>query len=156
MEVRAWSRVFVRGTAVKLGMMMGSLLVLGLKPLLAPRSLSIVAFGIAIYWLMETRFFGRKFKWALKQVIVENKVDFDHIEAGCVTNPGVTSMEIQGVGEGPPDQVEAPEPGKIVPMPAEQALKLMDGEDRASRVMAARSFVLHADPRAVVPDPNAS
>jgi hypothetical protein len=151
MEVRAWSRVFVRGTAVKLGMMMGSLLVLGLKPLLAPRALSIVAFGIAIYWLMETHFFGRKFKWALKQVIVEGKVDFDRIEAGCVTNTGVTSMEIQGLDEARQDMVPAHEPEKIAALPAEQALKLVDGEDRASRVMAARSFALRADPRALAP-----
>ncbi|RJR50785.1 MAG: cyclic nucleotide-binding domain-containing protein [Desulfobacteraceae bacterium] len=151
MEARSWSRVFVRGTAVKFGMMLGAFLVLGLKPLMAPRYMALAALVIAIYWLLETRFFARKFKWALKQVIVEGQVDFDRIEADCVTGPAGTSVEIQAFHESRQDLVLEPETLKGVTMDPGEALKLLEGEDPASKIMAAQSLAESGDARAVVP-----
>ncbi|RJR53645.1 MAG: cyclic nucleotide-binding protein [Desulfobacteraceae bacterium] len=151
MEVRSWSRVFVRGTAVKFGMVLGAFLVLGLKPLMAPRYMALAALAIAIYWLLETRFFARKFKWALKQVIVEGQVDFDRIEAECVTGSGGTSLEVHGLQDSLNDLVEKPGSGEIKPLPPGDALKLLEGGDPASRVAAAHALGGSANASAVVP-----
>lgn len=148
-EVAAWSRVFVRGTVIKIAVVLGALLTLVLKPVVSQRELSAIAFCIAFYWLVETLVFRKRYTATLKQVLLEERVDFDKIEsnwagAGMLYPAAAPARGEQTDSEGK----ESPdvEPTRIAP---ETALKMLDDPDERMRARAAASFALSRDMRAV-------
>ena len=50
----AWSRTFIRGTVLKVGMLTGSLLMIFLKPVMTPRDFAYIGVVLAAYWVFET------------------------------------------------------------------------------------------------------
>ncbi len=146
-----WSRTFIRGHVVKIGMLSGSLLMIALKPVLDARYLAYLALGFAGYWVVETLIFRKHYKRILKQVIVEKQIDFDQIEAVRAFDSGGATMEMGPMSV--EDRVEeAPVPtGRHIPdIEPDTALKLMDDSDPVTRAEAAASFAKTRDMRAVV------
>lgn len=148
-EVGEWSRVFVRGTVVKFGIMIGSLLMLCLKPLMSSQALAPIAFFLSMYLFMETLAFGRQYKRALKQVITEERIDFDQLEAASSMNPGSTAMDVHSTKTTHWEEIPTAEPPNATAMPSDAALKLMGDDDEMTRATAAASFAVSRDPRAV-------
>lgn len=149
-ELQTWSRTFVRGTVLKVGMLAGSLIMIFLKPVLSPRYFSAVALVLALHWLYETLVFRKHYKKTLKQVIVEREIDFDQIESvrafdsgsGAVQY-GPVSVEVRS--DKPEDTVviEAPR------MAPDVALALLDDVNPLTRAEAASSCTASRDMRAV-------
>ena len=104
-ELMAWSRTFIRGTVVKVGMLAGSLLMIAVKPVVDAKDLSYIALVLAIYWILETLFFRKHYRRILKQVIVEKQIDFDQIESVRAFDSGGAAMEVGPVAV--EDRVEA-------------------------------------------------
>lgn len=149
-EIAAWARVFVRGTVIKLAMMMGSFIMIGLKEFgVEARYLAPIGCVLALYWLYETIVFGRRYKRGLKQVILEEQIDFDliHAAGGADQAEGhieVNTGEVEYRVEDVVDEIEdAPE------MDPKSALKLLHDGAAMSRAEAAASFGGSLDPRAV-------
>ena len=148
-DVAAWCRVFVRGTVVKTGLILGSLAMLILKPLMAPRYLAPIAACAGIYWVVEALLFCRRYKVGLKQVIMPGSVDFDKMDAALIAS-GESSGELESQDIGAawmerPDKVEP-----LHEMTPEIALKLLEDGDESTRAEAAASFAKFRDPRAVL------
>jgi hypothetical protein len=148
-EVAAWSRVFVRGTVVKIGVVLGSLLTLSLQSIAPQKLLSIIAFSIALYWLIETLLFRKRYKSNLKQVLLEERVDFDKMEASWA-GAGILYPTAVPAGdkEARPKAAE-PHANQLPEIDPETALRMLDDADELTRAKAAASFANNRDPRAL-------
>jgi HEAT repeat protein/ATP/ADP translocase len=148
-ELRNWSRVFIRSTVVRLGMMTGSLMMLALKPVMAPRYLAAIAVLLSIYWIIETIVFSRRYRRGLKQVIVENGIDVDRIEAACAMESCI------GPAQAETDLLEENKVNTVLVKnrppryPPDVAHKLLADENPATRAEAALSLAYSKDTRAV-------
>ncbi len=138
-QVAGWTRVFVRGTVVKAGMLLGAVMMMALKPVLSPQQLSPLAAAIAFYWIWETFAFKRHFRQSLKQVIAHDAVDFDRIDSLHLQNQGglVASMPLADddadtdAADGPPD------PSTLT---VEGGLAMLQDPDSLIRAQAAAFF----------------
>ncbi len=150
-EVANWARVFVRGTVVKAGMLLGSCAMLALKPVLSPRQLAPLAALLAFYWIYETLAFRRQFRLALKQVITHDAVDFDRIDSLRLQNQyGLDPAPAPD--EGGDDQArERARPRPEASLAADDALEMMRDPDPMVRVQAVASMAMRRDMRAVHP-----
>jgi len=145
-----WSRTFIRGSVIKIGMLTGSLLMIVLKPVIDAHTLAPIAIVFAIYWTVETLRFRKQYKRVLKQVIVEKEIDFDQIESVRAFDSGGGAMEIAPVSveeraedRGPQEELRAPA------LDPDVALKLLDDANPQTRADAASSFAATQDVRAV-------
>ncbi len=146
-----WSRTFIRGHVVKIGMLTGSLLMIVLKPVLDARYLAYLALGFAAYWVVETLVFRKHYKRILKQVIVEKQIDFDQIEAVRAFDSGGAAMEMGPMSvEDRVEEVPVPMGRHIPTIEPDTALTLLDDPDPLTRADAAVSFAETKDMRAVV------
>ncbi len=144
-----WSRTFIRGSVLKVGMLVGSLLMIVLKPFIDAQALAYIAVVLALYWVFETLLFRKEYKRILKQVIVEDKMDFDQIEAGMAFEGGVAPI---GLESPVTDMLQGDEEGKREQRPAlapDEALRLLDDPSPEVRVEAALAYVGNPDMRAV-------
>lgn len=150
-NIEAWSRYFVRGTVLKVGLLAGSLLIIGLKPILDdPRKLAYPAVVLALYWTVETLIFRKEYKRILKQVIVGRRPYFDPVYRPQHANfPGQAQQSDTTMIEG---AVRKDLPGESLYVPdldRESALRLLDAPDRSVRAQAAAFFGANSDARAV-------
>jgi HEAT repeat protein/ATP/ADP translocase len=150
-ELMAWSRTFIRGTVVKVGMLAGSLLMIAVKPVMDAKDLSYIALALAIYWILETLFFRKHYRRILKQVIVEKQIDFDQIESVRAFDSGGAAMEVGPVAVEDRVEVETalPEVRKLSEEEIDVALKLLSDESPRTRAEAAVSLAGADDIRAV-------
>jgi len=149
-DLIAWSRTFIRGTVVKVGMLAGSLLMIAVKPVMDAKSLSYIALGLSIYWILETLFLRKHYRRILKQVIVEKQIDFDQIEAVRAFDSGGAAMEAGPVAvEDRVDAAALPETRKGPAMAADVALRLLDDQNPMTRADAAAALAGTDDVRAV-------
>jgi ATP/ADP translocase len=144
----AWSRTFIRGTVLKVGMLTGSLLMIFLKPVMTPRDFAYIGVVLAAYWVFETLGFRKEYKRILKQVIVENKIDYDRIEAVRTFDAGGAPMGLESAAVEmlPEEQIE--EGAKQATMAPEVALKLLDDPSPGVRAEAASALAVNPDMRA--------
>lgn len=149
-DLMAWSRSFIRGTVLKVGMLTGALLMIALKPVMQPRDFAYIAIGFSIWWVIETLIFRSHYKRILKQVIVEKQIDFDQIESvrtfdsgGAAMELGPVSVEERSEDEGITDYQHVPE------LDPEVALKLLEDPNPGTRAHAAASFIASKDIRCV-------
>ena len=151
-ELMIWSRTFIRGTVLKVGMLAGSLLMIVLKPIpwLNPQHFSYIAVVFAAWWVIETLFFRKHYKRVLKQVITEKEIDFDQIESVRTFDSGGGAREIGPVSvEDRPEEQASVSVGRKPFMASEVALKLLNDPDPSVRAEAASSFAMNPDIRAV-------
>lgn len=149
-DLAAWSRTFVRGTVLKIGMLAGSVMMIVLKPVMSAQHFSIIALVIALYWVAETLIFRKHYKRILKQVIVEKEIDFDQVESVRRFDSGGAAMEIGPVSVEERQDTRVPVLAKTIPeIEPEVALKLLDDQNASTRADAAASFALSKDIRAV-------
>ncbi|HMK34028.1 MAG TPA: cyclic nucleotide-binding domain-containing protein [Desulfomonilaceae bacterium] len=149
-DLAAWSRTFIRGTVLKIGMLSGSLIMIVLKPVLSAQLLSVVAVVLSIYWLLETFVFRKHYKRVLKQVIVEKQIDFDQIEAVRAFDSGAAAMEPVPISvEDRAEELVSEEIGPRTAMDPDVALKLLADQNPLTRAEAANSFAITQDFRAV-------
>jgi len=149
-ELVAWSRTFIRGTVLKVGMLTGSIIMIVLKPVVSAQYLSIIALALTAYWIFESLIFRKLYKRILKQVIVEKQIDFDQIEAVRTFDSGGSAMELGPVAvEDRPYEALGVDIKTVQALDPEVALKLLTDENPLSRAEAAASFVITRDIRAV-------
>jgi len=149
-DLTAWSRTFLRGTVLKVGMLSGSLLMIALKPVVSAQYLSVIALVFTIYWSVESLIFRKHYKRILKQVIVEKQLDFDQIESIRTFDSGGAAMELGPVSvESRLEQLPTPETKTVPTIDPDVALKLLDDENAGTRAEAAASFAQSQDIRAV-------
>jgi hypothetical protein len=149
-DLVAWSRSFIRGTVLKVGMLSGSLLMIFLKPVLDARLFSPIAFVFAAYLVIETLIFRKHYKRSLKQVIVEKEIDFDQIESVRTFDSGGAAMELGPVSVEDRTEEQLVRDERRTPVLApEVALKLLGDPNPSSRSDAAASFAANQDIRAV-------
>lgn len=144
----AWSRTFIRGTVLKVGMLAGSLLMIVLKPVMDAQDFAYIAVILAAYWVFETLVFRKEYKRILKQVIVVDKIDYDQIEAVRTFDAGGAPMGLESsVVEMLPTE-KAEEEAKPAPMPPEKAIRLLDDPSASVRAEAALALAVNPDVRA--------
>ena len=149
-DLMAWSRTFIRGSVIKIGMLTGSLLMIVLKPVIDAHTLAPIAIVFAVYWTVETLRFRKQYKRVLKQVIVEKEIDFDQIESVRAFDSGGGAMEIAPVSVDERVEERRPEEDRRAPaLDPEVALKLLDDANPQTRADAAASFAVTQDVRAV-------
>ncbi|MDQ7782917.1 MAG: cyclic nucleotide-binding domain-containing protein [Desulfomonilaceae bacterium] len=149
-DLAVWSRTFVRGTVLKIGMLTGSILMIVLKPVLSAQYFSVIAFAVAVYWVIETLIFRKHYKRILKQVIVEKQIDFDQVESVRTFDSGGAAMELGPVSVEDRKEERAPAAARMLPeMEPEVALKLLDDPNPSTRAEAAAAFIANKDIRAV-------
>jgi ATP/ADP translocase len=149
-DLAVWSRTFIRGTVLKVGMLSGSLIMIALKPVLSAQLLSVVGVVLSIWWLMETYVFRKHYKRILKQVIVEKQIDFDQVESVRTFDSGAAAMELAPVAVEVRSEEAIPEERRSrVAMDPEVAFKLLKDKDPLTRAEAAGSFSVTQDMRAV-------
>lgn len=144
----AWSRTFIRGTVLKIGMLAGSLLMIFLKPFMGAQAFAYIAFVLAVYWIFETWLFRKEYKRILKQVIVEGKIDFDKIEAVSTFDAGGAPMGLESATVDMVTEEGVEEETKRVIMEPQIALKLLDDPSSAVRVEAALALAVNPYMRA--------
>lgn len=150
-ELRSWSRVFVRSTVIKVGMMFGALMMLALKPIMAPRFLSIIAAVLAFYWVYETIVFSRRYKKGLKQAIVEGRLDFEQIGAVCAVDYSQGLMQTANNVSDEYAQEKVVTDCGVPQQSPETALKLLADKDPVTRTQAALSLAYCRYPQAIRP-----
>lgn len=151
-DLMTWSRTFVRGTVVKVGVLTGALLMIVLKPVMDAQSLSPIAVVLALYFVYETIVFGRRYKRGLKQVIIQQAVDFDQIETVRASdcNEGALALgKVVGVEDRTEDVLE--EVVTCPVMPTRVALDQLDDTNPSARAEAAASFTNSHDLKGVRP-----
>ena len=74
---RALVRPFLRGTVVRVGLVLGSGLILLSEPLFHPRYLSLVAMPFAVAWAITPFVFKRRYTAILLNLLDEESVDFN-------------------------------------------------------------------------------
>jgi hypothetical protein len=143
----AWSRTFIRGTVLKIGMLAGSLLMIFLKPFMGAQAFAYIAVVLAAYWVFETWLFRKEYKRILKQVIVEDKIDFDRIEAVSTFDAGGAPMglESRAVDLAPEERAEE-ESGRM-PMEPHVAVAMLDDPSADCRAQAALALAAAPDMR---------
>jgi len=117
--LQAWSRTFIRGTVLKVGMLSGALLMIVLKPVLDPQDFAYIAVVLGGYWVVETLLFRKEYKRILKQVIVEEKVDYEEAEAVRTFDSGGAPMGLESRTADFTEEDEMEEPEKPAPMATE-------------------------------------
>ncbi|MBI4798307.1 MAG: cyclic nucleotide-binding domain-containing protein [Desulfarculus sp.] len=140
-EAAHWCRVFVRGTVVKIGVLLSSLVMMLLSEA-PPRLLVAVALVLSAWWLAETWRFRRRYQHSLKQVIGADLPDYDRLlpaNAGYHLADPVEVEQPTSAGE------DSPAP----PLDPAQALPFLDDPELAVRVQAARAFARSPEPRAI-------
>lgn len=148
-HLQTWSRTFIRGSVLKIGMFAGSTLMLAAKPFLDPRDLSYVGLFLSIILLAETVHFRSVYKHVLKQVLTptgalderpgaENQVKFDHFSA----RDGLSHQALEL-----PTKEITKEP--FVIGNAREALDMLSDDDCSSKLEAISYFSKHHDFRAV-------
>lgn len=146
--LQAWSRYFIRGTVLKIGMFIGSLTMIALKPVLDPQDFAYIALAVAVYWIFETVLFRKEYSRILKQVIVEDDIDFDQIEAVRAFDAGGAPIGLESdVGQVVRTD-ETREPAKAERPRIEAALQLLDDPSSQVRADAASTFAETPDMRA--------
>jgi hypothetical protein len=149
-DLTAWSRTFLRGTVLKVGMLVGSLLMIVLKPVVSAHYLSVIALAFTLYWSIESLFFRKHYKRVLKQVIVEKQIDFDQIESVQTFDSGGSAMELGPVSvESRTEELPAADMKTVPTIDPDVALKLLDDDSPGARAEAAASFARSLDIRAV-------
>jgi ATP/ADP translocase len=144
----SWSRTFIRGTVLKVGMLAGALIMIFLKPVMKPHDFAYIAVILAVYWIFETLIFRKEYKRILKQVILVDKIDFDRVEAGSSFEAGGAPMGLESaVSEMLPDE-EAGKEEKTPTIAPDVALKLLDDPSSLVRTEAALAFAGNPDMRA--------
>ncbi len=144
----SWSRSFIRGSVLKIGMLAGSLIMIVLKPVMKPHDFAYIAVILALYWIFETLIFRKEYTRILRQVIVGNTLDYDRIEAGAAFEVGVAPMGLQSPTTERP-LIETDDNGRKTPsLDQATALKLLDDEHDQVRTEAALAFVHRPDMRA--------
>ena len=150
-DLQTWSRTFIRGSVLKIGMFTGSIFMLVSKPFLDARDLSYVGLILSIVLLTETLQFRSLYKHVLKQVLThqenpadipgsEKNVQFDHFS----TRDGLVHQTI----ELPlPTREFCPETSSIGS--AQEALALMEQESGPFLMEAIAFFSKNHDFRAV-------
>jgi hypothetical protein len=118
----AWSRTFIRGTVLKIGMLTGSLLMIFLKPVMTPQDFAYIAVVLAAYWVFETLVFRKEYKRILKQVIVEGKIDYDKVDAVGSFDAGGAPMGLESTAVDMPEEERAGEEAKPAQMAPDLAL----------------------------------
>jgi CRP-like cAMP-binding protein/ATP/ADP translocase len=144
-ELQLWSRTFIRGTVLKVGMLIGSLSMIVLKPVMDARDFAYIGIVFGAYWVFETLLFRKEYKRILKQVIVEGKIDYDAVEAVRTFDAGGAPMGLESsvtLDAGADIEVK---PEKTPAIPLERALKLLDDPLPSVRAEAAQAFVGTAD-----------
>lgn len=144
----AWSRTFIRGTVLKVGMLAGSLLMIFLKPFMGAQAFAYIAAVLAGYWIFETLLFRKEYKRILKQVIIEDKIDFDRVQAVSTFDAGGAPIGLESATTDLlPEEMEegATRPA---PMAPDVALKLLDDPHSGVRTEAALALAVHPDMRA--------
>lgn len=147
--VAEWSRVFVRGTVIKAAVIIGALIMVVLKPVISAEGLAPIAAVIALYWIIETFLFKKRYKEGLKQVLMDGSIDFDRIESEITMGQDVTSMVFQAgsiAGEQREGHRYPAYPEDITP---ETALKQLNSKDDLMRAQAVAFFGNYHDPRAI-------
>ncbi len=149
-DLTAWSRSFIRGSVLKIGMLIGSISMIVLKPVMEPQYFSYIALVFAMYWLAETLLFRKHYKRILKQVIVDQKIDFDQIDSVRAFDSGGAAMELGPVAvEDRTEEAPLADARKIPEMEPDVALKLLDDGNPGTRAEAAASFAASNDIRGV-------
>jgi len=149
-DLAIWSRSFVRGTVLKVGMLIGSLLMIALKPVMSAQHLSIIAFALSVYWTAETWIFRKHYRRILKQVITEKQIDFEQIDSVRTFDSGGSAMEVGPVSVEDRSEVSERSDARTLPsIDPEVALKLLEDPNPLTRAEAAASFALSKDVRAV-------
>ncbi len=149
-DLAVWSRTFVRGTVLKIGMLSGSVMMIILKPVLSAQYFSVIALAMALYWVTETLIFRKHYKRILKQVIVERQIDFDQVESVRTFDSGGAAMELGPVSVEDREEERAPVSDRKLPeIEPGVALKLLEDPNPATRSEAAASFMANHDIRAV-------
>ncbi len=147
-DLQAWSRSFIRGTVLKIGMLAGSLLMIVLKPVLDAQDFAYIAAVLAVYWVFETLSFRKEYKRILKQVIVEEKIDFDEVEAVRTFDAGGAPMGLESAAVSIDAEDQEIGAASAPAMGTDVALKLLDDPSPGLRVEAAASFSASPDMRA--------
>ncbi len=83
-DLQIWSRTFIRGSVLKIGMFAGSIFMLVSRPFLDARDLSYVGLILSIILLAETLQFRSLYKHVLKQVLTHQENSADN--SGSETN----------------------------------------------------------------------
>jgi hypothetical protein len=145
----AWSRVFVRGTVIKVAVIAGALIILLLERILDPREMSVVGVVIAGYLIYESWIFKKKYTEGLHQALMDGELNFDGLTSDFSLNADVTSL-IQQSGslsifrdEFNWDRLP------LMSLTADIALKELLHPDDRMRAEAAAYFVENPDLRAM-------
>ena len=147
-ELMLWSRTFIRGTVGKVGMLVGALLMIGLKPVIDAQYLAPIAAVISLWWVAEAILFGRHYRRSLKQVIMERRIDFDQIEAvRALDAEGHALHQANAKLEDRQDELMAEV--DCFQMDPEEALPKLNDKNQTVRAEAAASFSCNQDPRAI-------
>ncbi|MCL5124568.1 MAG: MFS transporter [Deltaproteobacteria bacterium] len=150
-DLISWSRTFIRGTVLKVGMLTGSMIMIILKPVMIPEQFSFIAVGLSLFWLYETFVFRKHYKKTLKQVIVEKEIDFDQIESVRGMDSGTATVQLGPLSvEERSTKIDTEmlrvAPPKIDP---DTALRLLYDDSPGTRAEAALVFACYRDVRAV-------
>ncbi len=149
-DLLQWSRTFIRGTVLKVGMLSGSLIMIVLKPVASAQQLAVIGLILSIYWLIETYIFRKHYKRILKQVIVEKQIDFEQIESVRPLDSGGAAMEVGPVAvESRAEELRLEDIRERKVIEPEIALKLLEDSNPLTRAEAALSFIDSQDVRAV-------
>ncbi len=79
---RAMVRPFLRGTVVRIGLFLGSGLILLSDNLFHPRYLSLVAMPFVLVWLVIPFILKRRYAGLLLDLVADERIDFRSLEAG--------------------------------------------------------------------------
>jgi HEAT repeat protein len=135
-----------QGDVLKVGMLAGSLLMIFLKPFMGAQALAYIAAVLAAYWVFETLLFRKEYKRILKQVIIEDKIDFDQVEAVSTFDAGGAPMGLESaVVDMLPE--ERTDEARSAAMSSEVAAKLLGDANPDVRVQAALALAIRPDMR---------
>lgn len=151
-EIAVWVRGFVRGTVIKLGTMLGALtMVFLIKFGFSAQFLAVLGVLLTLYWVVETLLFSRRYKKGLKQVILEDRIDFDQINStiGLTAQDGLLEGQDSETGYRRDDPGFDIEIENIPTMSAQTALPLLRDDNPMVRAEAAASFSNCTDFRAI-------
>lgn len=148
-DVAAWGRVFIRGSVVKAGVIIGALLMVALKPWLSARGMSWIAFGLSLYWIVETLLLKKRYKDVLRQVLLDGSVDFDRIETEMAIGQDMSPMIFHASDIGEILINRMPDAERSAKLSLEGALEMLQSEDAWTRQQAALFFQDHPDVRAI-------
>ncbi len=148
-NIQTWSKTFLRGSVPRIGTVIGSLLMIGLRPFLTVRELALLGIGISLIWLLETFLFRSKYKRILKQVILEDVTTIPSIvpdrtfHSSVIGQASAQDMETLWVRPGLRSSTEGPGTS------SEVALSRLDSNDPDLCVSAIHYFGHSHDPMAV-------